>query len=333
MSIRGGPGRLLRSSRADGRCVSGRCVSGRCEPGAVRFNFLEAKTVTYRPTALKQYDLEVGRVAVTSVPPGGPEAQTQVSSMRAARPILPWANLRRRLSVPNPETAGSGSPACEIWACWRLRGVARKDSPVRPIPSELPRRRDHCKTHSGHVGASVASRGRTHQSVQFRANCLGAETIAKRIVMIVNEFWPVSLFRMEVFLKTVEGATQPLIVGCSRAIRRPGEHPELVLNLGLSRCEFERAVEDGKRAVGETRWPAESAFESEWGIAQLFNVGTVAGCVEQLLHLPLALRIQSQRREEVVCLEARETIDSPVPMPTRNLLQQPISLRRRQHTL
>ena len=125
-------------------------------------------------------------------------------------------------------------------------------------------------------------------------------------MMIVNEFWPVSLFRMEVFLKTVEGATQPLIVGCSRAIRRPGEHPELVLNLGLSRCEFERAVEDGKRAVGETRWPAESAFESEWGIAQLFNVGTVAGCVEQLLHLPLALRIQSQRREEVVCLEARE---------------------------
>ena len=148
MSIRGGPGRLLRSSRADGRCVSGRCVSGRCEPGAVRFNFLEAQTVTYRPTALKQYDLEVGRVAVTSVPPGGPEAQTQMSSMRAARPILPWANLRRRLSVPNPETAGSGSPACEIWACWRLRGVARKDSPVRPVPSELPRRRDHCKTHS-----------------------------------------------------------------------------------------------------------------------------------------------------------------------------------------
>ena len=46
-SIRGGPGRLLRSARADGRCVS-----GRCEPGAVRFNFLEAQAVTYRPTAL-----------------------------------------------------------------------------------------------------------------------------------------------------------------------------------------------------------------------------------------------------------------------------------------
>ena len=69
-----------------------------------------------------------------------------MSSMRAARPILPWGEPTSqvigaktlRLRVPDRLPAKYG----HVGASVASRG---KDSPVRPIPSELPRRRDHCK--------------------------------------------------------------------------------------------------------------------------------------------------------------------------------------------